>query len=474
MTHLLLQGDARHIPLADESVNCVITSPPYYGLRDYGVEGQLGLEPTPDEYVAHMVEVFREVRRVLKPTGVLFLNLGDSYAGSNCGSNDHREKTGLGAAPTTKYKGQKPGLPDGLKPKDLVGIPWMVARALQAPYYTGQIRAERDRVWLAAMIDAEGSICGFTSVRKDTGDTRTGVHVQITNSNMALLNEAGRIWPASISEHDRPGEGHLGLMDTFRWIAHDVNKKSVLMAEIYPYLVGKRKQALLAWNFFEMSKDAKHLGKSPEAGAIHEKRAWIVAALSELNHLRDVDIPDWCKEPPSLYEPGFYLRSDVIWHKPNPMPESVTDRPTKAHEYVFLLTKSARYFWDAEAVKEPAETGKWPGIGPQHATERDRNEKYEPMDAHPTRNCRSVWSIATSPYKGAHYATMPPKLAERCILAGCPLGGIVFDPFAGSGTTVAVAVKLGRHGVGLDLSGTYLHENAEPRVAATAPMLIPA
>lgn len=302
MTYLLLQGDARHIPLADESVNCVVTSPPYWGLRDYGVSGQLGLEPTPDEYVAHMVEVFREVRRVLRKDGTCWLNLGDSYAGSGKGPTGHN---GIGNQTQRQgFDSPKAVIPPGLKPKDLVGIPWMVAFALRAD--------------------------------------------------------------------------------------------------------------------------------------------------------------------------GWWLRSDIIWHKNNPMPESVTDRPTKAHEYVFLLTKSARYFWDAKAVAEPAESGRWPGIGPQHGKERDRNEKYEPMDAHPTRNCRSVWTIATSPYKGAHFATMAPKLAERCILAGCPVGGIVFDPFVGSGTTVAVAVKLGRRGIGLDLSDTYLHENAEPRVAATAPMLIPA
>lgn len=206
--------------LPEGSVHTCISSPPYWGLRDYGVEGQIGLEETPEQYVARMVEVYREVWRVLRDDGTCWVNLGDTY--------------GL----RTK----------GLKPKDLVGIPWMVAFALRAD--------------------------------------------------------------------------------------------------------------------------------------------------------------------------GWYLRSDIIWSKPNPMPESVTDRPTKAHEYVFLLTKQPRYYYDAEAVKETALTAEWPGIGPQHGGVRDRGEAYEPMAVHAGRNRRSVWHIATQPYAEAHFATYPEKLVEPMVLAG--------------------------------------------------------
>ena len=289
----LYQADARHLPIPDNSVDCVVTSPPYWGLRDYGLEEQgIGLEQTPEEYCANMVEVFREVWRVLKPTGTLWLNLGDSYAGSTTlGRNDVDRKypgsinKGLEAAHGTRQ------MPNGLKSKDLVGIPWRVAFALQAD--------------------------------------------------------------------------------------------------------------------------------------------------------------------------GWYLRSDIIWSKPNPMPESVTDRPTKAHEYVFLLTKSPRYYYDADAIRETAQD--W------GARDRSNNKTHSGLtglaphsgltgahDGDQGRNKRSVWEITTQPYPEAHFATYPEKLVEPCILAGCPQDGVVLDPFAGSGTTLAVAQRLGRKAVGTDLSAEYI------------------
>jgi DNA modification methylase len=287
---VLIRADARKIPLGDESVHCVATSPPFYGLRDYGISGQIGLEPTPAAYVAELVAVFREVWRVLRDDGVCWVNLGDSYAAS---ANTEGSAKRRGA-----MNGHTRAIPPGLKPKDLIGIPWRVAFALQAD--------------------------------------------------------------------------------------------------------------------------------------------------------------------------GWYLRSDVIWAKPNPMPESVTDRPTKAHEYVFLLTKSARYFWDQEAVREP-DSGQQ-----HHRNVFDGQPSLEPSgglrSAHSGirvcgvpesngsgRNVRSVWTIPTQPYSGAHFATWPEALVKRCILAGCPVSGIVLDPFVGSGTTVKVARRLGRHGIGLDLSAAYLN-----------------
>jgi len=254
--------------LPDASVHCCVTSPPYWGLRDYGHDGQIGLEKTPDAYVARMVEVFREVRRVLRDDGTLWLNLGDSYAGSTMTAN--------------------------LKQKDLVGVPWRVAFALQAD--------------------------------------------------------------------------------------------------------------------------------------------------------------------------GWWLRQDIIWHKPNPMPESVRDRCTKAHEYVFLLTKSERYFYDAEAVSEESvgreRFGNW--IKGQPCPDRQDNHRQD-MTATTTRNRRSVWTVTTKPYSGAHFAVMPPDLVEPCIRAGCPEGGTVLDPFAGSGTTLAVAAELGRNAIGCELNPDYI-ELAEQRI----------
>jgi len=275
------------------SVNCCVTSPPYWRLRDYGCDGQLGLEETPEQFIEKMVAVFREVRRVLRDDGTLWLNLGDSYTGGKTGRDDKNTGGGL-------YNGQQNGwtgeetrqrkVPTGLKPKDLCGIPWRVALALQAD--------------------------------------------------------------------------------------------------------------------------------------------------------------------------GWYLRQDIIWHKPNPMPESVTDRCTKAHEYIFLLSKQARYFYDAEAIKERA--GKW--------GERDRsNNKSHSGETglrphsgltgehsgEDGRNKRSVWTVTTKPYHEAHFATFPPKLIEPCILAGCPEGGTVLDPFAGSGTTLAVAIEHKRKAIGVELSPDY-------------------
>lgn len=342
---MLIRGDARMLPLVDGCVDCCVTSPPYFGLRDYGSGKQIGLEPTPDAYVASLVAVFREVRRVLKDDGTVWLNLGDSYAGSGRGGNPEagtKQGTNRGSQSVCVLYGRKQGDAEqerqrirdqftamkagGIKAKDLVGIPWRVAFALQAD--------------------------------------------------------------------------------------------------------------------------------------------------------------------------GWYLRSDIIWAKLNPMPESVTDRPTRAHEYLFLLTKNAKYYYDAAAIAEPVsaamllemeqgyeglglkdyeaagvqnpssvkariianararvtgrginkEAGKYPeGVQPQRA-----NSGGYPSGI--TRNKRSVWTVNTQAYSGSHFATMPEKLVEPCIIAGCPAGGLVLDPFVGSGTVVSVANRLVRRGVGVDMS----------------------
>jgi DNA modification methylase len=318
-TWRILEGDCRETlaSLDAGSVQTCVTSPPYFGLRDYGHEGQIGLEPSPDEFVAALVAVFRSVRRVLAADGTVWLNLGDSYAQyDGQGNLDEPREPGLhGAfrvAPSlsTVAENRGPGrhsLPPGLKRKDLIGVPWMVAFALRAD--------------------------------------------------------------------------------------------------------------------------------------------------------------------------GWYLRSDIIWSKPNPMPESVTDRPTKAHEYVFLLSKSPRYFYDAEAIKEPAED-----IGRENGRDgRDEDERARPPGARARtlarldytergRNKRSVWTVATQPYPGAHFATFPPKLIEPCILAGCPEGGTVLDPFAGAGTTGMVALRHGRSFVGCELNADYVRL-ARDRIIADSPLL---
>ncbi len=298
----ILEGDVRETlrTLPDQCAQTCVTSPPYFGLRDYGVDGQIGLEPTPNEFVAQMVAVFREVRRVLRDDGTLWLNLGDSYVGSaNNGGAASKTMRGPQAA-TGKSLPTKRG--EGLKSKDLIGIPWRVAFALQAD--------------------------------------------------------------------------------------------------------------------------------------------------------------------------GWYLRQDIIWHKPNPMPESVRDRCTKAHEYVFLLSKSERYFWDAEAMKEPEVCGRkrGPALHPDKIS-TNGNSGLARRESKGMRNRRSVWTVATHPYKGAHFATFPPALIEPCILAGAPFDGVVLDPFTGSGTTAAVALQHGRRFIGCELNPDYIQLAAARIAAAEAEVL---
>jgi DNA modification methylase len=486
------QGDCRAVLAGLEagSVHCVVTSPPYWGLRDYGTasweggdagcdhkappkggphtastlgpkrdglgpdnaawadskrehqyrdrcgkcgatrhDAQLGLEPTPDEYVANMVAVFREVRRVLRDDGTLWLNLGDTFAanrGYQVPDSKHRD--------VGNSKGMKADA-IGLKPKDLVGIPWAVARALQAPYYTGRIPRERDRVWLAAMVDAEGTICGFDHDRADGGGHRSGVHLTITNTSTALLDEAHRIWPTSRSEHDRPGEGHMGLRPSWRWIVHGIENKMAALRDLYPHLVVKRQQAVAAYTLLTLMADAKRLARTPQAAEVVAKRAVLTGLLSDLNQGRPVTPPSWLIEPPSTFEPGWYLRSDIIWSKPNPMPESVTDRPTKSHEYLFLLAKSERYYFDADAVREGFADERMGASGARSLNYSEGSGRHDTLGgegkrglgvspAAAGRNIRSVWTIATQPYPGAHFATFPPKLVEPCILAGTSERGV--------------------------------------------------
>ena len=292
-----------------------------YGLRDYNVDGQIGLEQTPDEYVAGLVQVFKEVKRVLRDDGTAWINLGDSYASVKSRYSQKPQSLNGGKPQDNEFHGNKPDLYHhkefGLKDKDLIGIPWMVAFALRAD--------------------------------------------------------------------------------------------------------------------------------------------------------------------------GWYLRQDIIWHKPNPMPESVRDRCTKAHEYIFLLSKSARYYYDNKAIMEPAVYGEehankatsW-GTNRKHPNKANVADYAFIGDNHTTskmadgsygRNKRSVWTVNTQPYKGAHFATFPPALIEPMILAGCPAGGIVLDPFVGSGTTVMVANQLGRKGIGLDLNFKYLKDNAKERIATVQPVM---
>ena len=301
----IIEGDCRESlrALPEQSVQACITSPPYFGLRDYGMDGQIGLEATVEEYVAGLVEVFRDVRRVLRDDGTLWLNLGDSY---NAAYNGNRGESGsISAAADPARNAPERGLSTPtLKPKDLIGIPWRVAFALQAD--------------------------------------------------------------------------------------------------------------------------------------------------------------------------GWWLREDVIWAKPNPMPESVRDRCTRAHEYVFRLTKSARYFADMDAVRESAtyagpngaqQSPYAQGFGRRNGDEERARQEAAALG----RNKRSVWTVTTKPYAEAHFATFPPKLVEPMVRCASREGDTILDPFAGAGTTGLVALRHGRSFIGIELNPAYC-ELARNRIRDDTPM----
>jgi len=482
----ILIGDSRDVlaTMPDQSVHCIVTSPPYFGLRDYGVDGQMGLEPTPDEYVAGMVALFREARRVLRDDGTLWLNLGDSYAGSGRGGNPEagtKQGTNKGsqsvgvlygreqddaAAERERVKSQNAALAKlGLKPKDLIGIPWAVAKALQAPFYTGKIKNESDRAWLAAIIDGEG--CFFIHKRKAGSKSYSkfsradgseadylrsqdtyGPGLEISNTNKDLIERVASIVPGGTYTEQTPDQNNRRRQTIYRWrLAPNAAKE--LAREIYPHLVAKQHQARLLFN-------------CPSTG---DAAAYAHQAMMDLHRglSTDVDYP----APPSLFEPGWWLRQDIIWSKSNPMPESVRDRCTKAHEYVFMLSKSPRYYFDSNAMQEDAVTS----VPSKHWKDREYDQsmlasqqangvKGRPIGvagytAPGKRNRRSVWTVTTKPFKGAHFATFPPDLIEPCILACCPVAGTVLDPFFGAGTTGLVAQKHGRNCIGIELNPEY-------------------
>ncbi len=469
---MILTGNCLDIlpTLPEKSVQCCVTSPPYWGLRDYGVDGQLGLEATPGEYVEKMVAVFREVRRSLRDDGTLWLNLGDSYwggKGSNGSGKARRTADEMGYLQSngTVMMDTRPS--DGnhpvIKPKDLCGIPWMVAKALQAPYYTGKIRNEVDRIWLAAMIDGEG--CLFIHKRK-TGQSNGqgyerkhdtyGAGLEVANTHESIVNRCVEITgQGSICRVERESRNRHRNIPLYRWNMRS-NQCRDIIREVYPYLVGKQHEARIL------------LG-CPSSGADAETAHFSLMALHNGKEAT-IDFP----APKSMYEPGWYLRQDCIWHKLNPMPESVTDRCTKSHEYIFLLTKSARYFYDAAAIAEKSiwadRDGRFtngPTISPRMSMEGAdyQCKKQGVYNSNGNRNRRSVWTITTKPFKEAHFATFPPEIPEICIKAGSKPGDAILDPFSGAGTTGYVAERLGRKYIGIELNPAYV-EMQEKRIDA--------
>jgi DNA modification methylase len=484
MNILLTNADALHIPLADRSVHCCVTSPPYWALRDYGVSGQLGLEPTPEEYVSNMVQVFREVKRVLRDDGVVFLNLGDSYFSTSgqTGRNDGgRPEKGRGWAEydikRTKIsrasaQRAKPCDTSGKAPVDYQDHDCLcgsLCDACRRAYRIGKSHNDNQRVPMLSVLPSETSR-ERTEEQTDHLPTSDSMHQEdhsvpaILDSENTQDHEAEQL-PASLVS--RTGEFSQQFQDKS-------SRASIPTAAVCQLCGRSFVRSSLACECKKVSRSANHLKPKDLVGI-----PWRVAF--------------------ALQADGWYLRSDIIWSKPNPMPESVTDRPTKAHEYIFLLSKSEKYYYDQDAIREPYKTTDdhrgsakwvqgWASEGDHTAVAHNTPQSHHgskfpsgkkaiahdnigigPRKDHPGgRNRRTVWEIATEPTPFAHFATFPRALVEPCIKAGCPAGGIVLDPFAGSGTTGIVARQHGRRFVGLDLSLSYLTTIARNRLGMEA------
>lgn len=461
-------------------VQCVVTSPPYFGLRDYGVTGQFGMEASPQDHIENLRATFHLMRDLLNPDGVFWLNYGDSYASS--GGSGFQGQTGARQGRRDVNMPKKGRTARwGYKPKDLMGLAWRTAFALQEDQYSGLIRNEADRAWLAAMIDGEG--CFYVHKRKagqHAGDgyrRKTDTYscaIQVCNTNRDIVERCKEICGGKGSIYTKKQNGTRGRMPLHAWTLRSKQARAVA-AEIYPYLVAKKQQCRIIGGI-PFSGDAAEIGFK----AMKDLHAGLESG---------VDFP----EPKSLYSPGWYLRSSVIWSKLNPMPESAKDRPTTAHEYLFLMSKRRSYYYDHVAVREPASSNSHPrraaaavtgwDHGPgahstmRHASDRDTEkesaglrdvQKFKPRipkaenmedslnELQEDRSMRTVWTFASEAFKGAHFATFPRALVERCILAGSKPGDIIFDPFAGTGTVAEVALSLGRQFIGCEISAKYI------------------
>ena len=554
-------GDCRELlrDLPDESINCCVTSPPYWGLRDYGEQGQLGLEATPEEYVANMVEVFREVRRALRDDGTLWLNLGDSYANTKVGNTNG---TGAGGVSTGKVQ-QKEGvldqqfvkqLPPGLKPKDLVGIPWRVAFALQADGW--YLRS--DIIWAKP---------------NPMPESVQGSHWSRHPVTLAEYERLSRLWQERGGERDWPGDmpkmppreilggeaalsaqregtedgaskrgarGRKGKTPSVRPVSSRAEEQSQVRGDAEGAIEQEKGASQVLVNregsqesggissanerlpiedrtekAGECALSPQPKGESEEAkglcqaqgggrpvspgnrGGLDRHTSETQESLLLLPKTEGVDVGsrhpaeqrrtaregEHCASLPELQFneegqdcapgliecPGCHVcegNGGYVW-------KLSAGRPTKSHEYLFLMAKSERYYYDAEAVAEPALNTPGGRLSGQtkHATDWPKGSAAEGhgLDRGGTRdkrNRRSVWTIPTEPTPDAHFATFPRKLVEPCILAGCPAGGITLDIFGGSGTVGRVAEDLGRKWLLFDLSAKYA-EIAKRKTAQT-------
>ena len=453
MTTRTMIGDCRDKlkELAERSVHCIVTSPPYYGLRDYGVAGQIGLEPTPDAYVAELVAVFRECRRVLRDDGTLWLNLGSAYASGGKRSNQSPAPAHVPACDS-----------DDIGQGDC-----------SEPDYA--CSGQRD-----------GSLDGSPSRHARTSDNGPSLSPDAPLS-VPISHDSGRLDYVSAS----PAVSPLGVPQSNTRASFRRDRASVAPANAASGFPASRQTCEPCAPQSEDKGGSNHDNAEPSSAVRNRGRdvsgsacscgscgiCWAYLAIPSLRFKSKdlMSIPHLVAL--ALQADGWFLRSSIVWHKPNPMPESVRDRPTNAHEHVFLLSQSPTYYYDAEAVREPSAnpegsavryrlpfTGNNAAIDRQHTGQPQGVKKFDEK-----RNLRNVWTIATLPYVEAHFATFPPKLAERCILAGCPVGGTVLDPFGGAGTTGLVADRLQRNAVIIELNETYARL-ADHRITADAPL----
>ena len=449
---LWLQGDVleRLADIPDDCVQCVVTSPPYWGLRKYieddspEKEFEIGLEPTLQEWLDKLVKVFREVRRVLRPDGVMWLNCGDAYCHDRFTNKMDGTYDGTDGLYTRKYNymdgcssnGPKRSGGD-LKVKDCLMMDYRLALALQEPVEQHLIKDRAYRMWLAGVIDTDGCI----GVRKQraSGD-KTGKwnhtyipYLTVSMSDTAVIEQCIRVTGyGKINLKQRAdttdNRGIKSRFDYFTWRL-DGDKAVRILRDIWPYLLIKQRQAVCICTLDDSNKSSRvgrYAGKVPKD--VMEKRDWLYQAVKKLNQREPVDIPSWVKEPKPNVEPGWWVRSKIVWAKPNPMPESCRDRPTSSYEMIFLLTKSARYFYDADAIREESQdfgsTSKYGEYGNTCNYKSIGHDKVKPQIHHEYRcapggrNSRNVWTIPTHPNPLAHFATFPPELVRRCIAAG--------------------------------------------------------
>ena len=430
-------------------VQTCVTSPPYFGLRDYGHDGQIGLEQTPEEYIAAMVEVFRCVRDVLADDGTLWLNLGSSYASGDKTPNQSPLRQ---RAPSCDTHGKAPQDFQAADHACLDSCDELQGETRcrhESSVRIGQY-AEQGERQTGQTVQGSEHLCCAQSSRQTF---QPSDHQSTTGA--ALLNAPGASRPLGVASACL--QETLTSQRNAQACAHKSACTCGTSQMLQPLAVRTKGKE----SFFSACRrsDCNGIGRCGYCFGSLTTASLNVKQKDELN------IPHLVAM--ALQADGWVLRQTICWSKPNPMPESVRDRCTKAHEYIFLLSKSERYFYDVDAVREPHQTADRkgerrsykPGSASSYRMDgghEEQNGSFAGLPLNPAgRNRRSVWTIATRPYRGAHFATFPPALIEPCILAGSRPGDIVLDPFMGSGTTAMVAVQHGRDYLGCELNPAY-------------------